>query len=125
MAPRDEEIAQVQPKQALPADEEAVGMPELQISYPDAALPGGQAQSVVALQFDKNGWVQVVELEPGALPDIFAEAVTAAFMGQQFGSSRGRTLKLCLQVEFKEGEEPRWQILEDPVPKSAGICKSV
>lgn len=109
------------PNQAPPTDE-AVGTPELQISYPDATLPGGQARSIVSLRLDKSSWVEAVDLEPGTLPEGFAEAVTAAFMGQQFGLRRASELRLCLQVEFKEGEVPTWQIINTPEHKSDGMC---
>lgn len=90
----------------------------LMIEHPDSPLPGGHASAQVTMILGRRGQVDAIELKPGALPDAFIEAIRSAFVGRMASDGLGlhskQGARLCVEVEFLEGEPPRWRIQGPP-----------
>jgi hypothetical protein len=89
---------------------------------PDAGLPSARALATVSMSVETDGYVSSVVVEPNALPAAFERAIQRAFEGSMLSPEQRGGLRaagrLCIQVEFREGEAPDWQRLAAPV----GIC---
>lgn len=106
------------------ADSPSLDESGLVIEHPDSPLPGGHAKAQVTMILNRRGQVDAIELDPGALPDAFIEAIRSAFVGRMAGDGLGLGLglglqskqgaRLCVEVEFLESEPPRWRIQGPP-----------
>ena len=94
-----------------------------ELSYPDAALPGGRTRAKVVLSVASDGFVGSLAVEPNVLPEAFEKAIERAFEGSLLSfEQRGGQLRagrLCIEVQFREGEAPTWQRIAP-----TGICAS-
>lgn len=113
------------------ADEALDESPRLQtqaaplIQYPDDNLPEGQGQTTSVLLINAQGSVDAVLVSAEQLPRRFARAIQKAFETQSFQPGRmgGReqAARLCLAVEFREGERPRWEIRPGPAGRTGRL----
>ncbi|PND40037.1 hypothetical protein C1O66_01160 [Paucibacter aquatile] len=88
------------------------------IQHPDDSLPDGQGQATAALLINAQGNVDAVLVSAEQLPRRFVRAIQKAFEAQSFQPGRmggqEQAARLCLAVQFQEGEPPRWEFRPSP-----------
>jgi len=88
------------------------------IQHPDDSLPDGQGQATAALLINAQGNVDAVLVSAEQLPRRFVRAIQKAFEAQSFQPGRmggqEQAARLCLTVQFQEGEPPRWEFRPSP-----------
>jgi len=114
------------PTEALDAEPQALEG-GLNIEHPDAPLPDGQAEVMLALRLDEAGMIEEVGMQGrDTLPTAFSNAIEAALLRQTLfnpGQRQGQTARsgLCLTVRFQEGQRPSWELLTQK-PSASGRC---